>query len=552
MPDLVVLVVTDGLDVLRLLERWWQTVLLAGRLLLCYWRMMHRALLELKMPQATMMAPSVFQRNKSPRSSPGNLPRKLQNGAEPAAQSDPQADSSPGNSISDAENFECYGEADGDAPANSTENGTRSPGSHLNRHSWTRTSLRRTPPSHQENLPHRRWGSMRHSGKRQIGSNVLASQLYRSSSFNSSGCGSGGEPTDDMYSDVSLEEDVQGLNYKGPPPEVRGRITSDSSLPEDLFTGGPLTPHLTNGLNGGKKTAAHQWCDNLSDQVLLLQQQVTSLADTQSTADERYARAKADNAVLQARLHMLDEQIREIECRCEERIADEQKRCRDAIARVERERDTQQTALNDRLAAAEAEASDLKQEVGRLRGVAETLRANADIAARAHREAQEQIGELVAQLTAAREAERKEREAAAATAELLASTKLELQRLREAPPPPPDPRLDELRRELTLLRTQNKSLSEAQEELQAQILTRGVEEGRSLLDGVSGPLVGTNSLAHELSQMSDDELQKALKEQQDVNVQLRNYIDGILLAIVENYPQLLEVKYQKEAAESKS
>lgn len=39
---------------------------------------------------------------------------------------------------------------------------------------------------------------------------------------------------------------------------------------------------------------------------------MTSLADTQSTADERYARAKADNAVLQARVHMLDEQIREV------------------------------------------------------------------------------------------------------------------------------------------------------------------------------------------------------------------------------------------------
>lgn len=50
------------------------------------------------------------------------------------------------------------------------------------------------------------------------------------------------------------------------------------------------------------------------------------------------------------------------------------------------------------------------------------------------------------------------------------------------------------------------ALSEAQEELQAQILTRGVEEGRSLLDGVSGPLVAGNSLAHELSQMSDDEV----------------------------------------------
>ncbi|GBP54274.1 hypothetical protein EVAR_36490_1 [Eumeta japonica] len=51
-----------------------------------------------------------------------------------------------------------------------------------------------------------------------------------------------------------------------PTAGLRERVTSDGSLTEDLFTGGPLTPHLTNGLNGGKKTAAHQWCDNLSDQ----------------------------------------------------------------------------------------------------------------------------------------------------------------------------------------------------------------------------------------------------------------------------------------------
>lgn len=53
----------------------------------------------------------------------------------------------------------------------------------------------------------------------------------------------------------------------------------------------------------------------------------------------------------------------QIECRCEERIAEEQKRCREAIARVERDRDAQLSAFSDRLAAAEAEASDLKQEV---------------------------------------------------------------------------------------------------------------------------------------------------------------------------------------------
>lgn len=44
--------------------------------------------------------------------------------------------------------------------------------------------------------------------------NVFLSQLYRSGSFNSSGRGSTCDAADDMYSDVSLEEDVIDLNHR--------------------------------------------------------------------------------------------------------------------------------------------------------------------------------------------------------------------------------------------------------------------------------------------------------------------------------------------------
>ncbi|XP_046624880.1 rab11 family-interacting protein 4 isoform X4 [Neodiprion virginianus] len=375
------------------------------------------------------------------------------------------------------ESYEGFGYGDGDSPGSSAPSPTRSnpprdgrsPPCSIGRHSWLRTSLRRTPPS----------------------------QLYRSSSFNSSGRGSTCDTADEIYSDVSLEDDVLGLSHK----------------------------------------------------VQLLQEQMDALADTRSAGEERYARAKQENATLQARVLMLEEAQRDAETRAEERLQAEQRRHREWAGRLERERQLQLENYAIRLQAAEVESTNLRDEAARLREQLE--KARADRAA-----LQEAVEDARRESQEAQEAERKAIAKANEAQSLMQAAREELVARTED-----QHRLEELVQEVTRLRARNKSLEECRDELQA---AAALQAGRELL--MLNPMVKDNlnveaSLAAELREgMSQDqtdgqshaghgesctvsEMKQALKEQQEVNTQLRAYIDGILLNIVENHPQLLEVKH---------
>ncbi|XP_046749891.1 rab11 family-interacting protein 4 isoform X2 [Diprion similis] len=388
------------------------------------------------------------------------------------------------------ESYEGFGYGDGDSPGSSAPSPTRSnpprdgrsPPCSIGRHSWLRTSLRRTPPS---------------SGNKRLSSNALASQLYRSSSFNSSGRGSTCDTADEIYSDVSLEDDVLGLSHK----------------------------------------------------VQLLQEQMDALADNRSASEERYARAKQENATLQARVLMLEEAQRDAETRAEERLQAEQRRHREWAGRLERERQLQLENYAIRLQAAEVESTNLRDEAARLREQLE--KARADRAA-----LQEAVEDARRESQEAQEAERKAIARANEAQSLMQAAREELIARTED-----QHRMEELVQEVTRLRARNKSLEECRDELQA---AAALQAGRELL--MLNPMVKENlnaeaSLAAELREgMSQDqtdgqshadhgesctvsEMKQALKEQQEVNTQLRAYIDGILLNIVENHPQLLEVKH---------
>ncbi|KRF85079.1 rab11 family-interacting protein 4B isoform X8 [Drosophila virilis] len=300
-----------------------------------------------------------------------------------------------------------------------------------------------------------------------------------------------------------------------------------------------------------------------SDCLELLQRKVDDLSDTQNIAEDRTTRTKTEYAVLQARYHMLEEQYRESELRAEERLAEEQKRHREILARVEREASLQNENCQMKIKATEIEANALRDEAQRLRVLCDKQANDLHRTEEQLELARDQIAALQQEYDEQLQTVRRHEQEKKSTEELMLELSRELQRAREEngaramPTTSPESiRLEELHQELEEMRQKNRSLEEQNEELQATMLTNqatmltnGVEQGRHLLNGT------LNNLAQELEEMSQaqdsvdsatlaslSQLQQAFQEKEDENVRLKHYIDTILLNIVENYPQLLEVK----------
>ncbi|XP_026849632.1 bromodomain-containing protein DDB_G0280777 isoform X1 [Drosophila persimilis] len=319
------------------------------------------------------------------------------------------------------------------------------------------------------------------------------------------------------------------------------------------------------GGSGNKMNGAlsAEICDNLNEQLELLQRKVDDLSDTQNIAEDRTTRTKTEYAVLQARYHMLEEQFRESELRAEERLAEEQKRHREILARVEREASLQNENCQMKIRATEIEANALRDEAQRLRVQCDKQANDLHRTEEQLELARDQIAALQQEYEEQQQTLRKQEMEKKSAEELMLELSGELQRAREEngaramPTTSPESiRLEELHQELEEMRQKNRSLEEQNEELQATMLTNqvtmlstGVEQGRHLLNGTLG------SLAQELEEMSQaqesvdsatlaslSQLQQAFQEKDDENVRLKHYIDTILLNIVENYPQLLEVK----------
>jgi Rab11 family-interacting protein 3/4 len=281
---------------------------------------------------------------------------------------------------------------------------------------------------------------------------------------------------------------------------------------------------------------------DLNHKLELLQRQITSLTDTHMNTEDRNIRAKTDFAVLQTKYQMLEDQLRETEIRCEERILEEQKRCRELLTRVERESELKNENCQIRIQTMEADVSSLRDEIHRLRTQCdkqavelsaseeklESLRFNLSIAQenlmearsleKRHLTEKNQSDQMIMELH--KEIERIRSEAQAVMNSVRRSNGFNTQNSAsslslESNVSSEPFRMEEILNELDDLKIHNRHLSETNEELQAMLLSKNIEEGRNLLNG------GTSNLADELKEMNQSQV---TSKSRSVKVSINHFI----------------------------
>ncbi|CAC5417411.1 RAB11FIP3_4 [Mytilus coruscus] len=282
---------------------------------------------------------------------------------------------------------------------------------------------------------------------------------------------------------------------------------------------------------------------HLNDRVQFLEKQLTNLSEEKSNTDGAHYKLKDENSVLMeraafrklnTRIHMLEEQVKDVEVKSDERVSDEQKKYKEILSRQEREKSEQMEYFTQRLQNLEKENELLKMENPRLRSEVDRLKIE-------KLELEDKITELQVEYSSVMNENSdlklkfdRERET---TGQLLDELGKELGELRQYKIEAEIHRLKEaLTVEWNSLSQENRGLLELNEDLNAQLLSRCISEGRNLTEGSQ-----EQSLASELEHLTKTELMGKVQEQERELLRLKQYIDKILLAILEKNPSILEI-----------
>lgn len=297
-------------------------------------------------------------------------------------------------------------------------------------------------------------------------------------------------------------------------------------------------------------------CDlDIADKVSYLEKKVTELESDCLANGDLKSKLKQENTHLVHRVHELEEQVKDAETRADQSLEEETKRHREVYSKMERDRNYEMELLCMRIQELEEENGSMKLNVCKLKSQTEKLDQEKqkmtdkleDTSLRLKDE-MDLYRKIMDKLWQNRHEFQKEKEA---MQELIDDLRRELEHLQlfklETEHPGKGKGLSEynartreieMEHEVKRLKQENYKLRDQNDDLNAQILSLSLYEAKNLFSCHTK----AQCLAAEIDNASRDELVDALKEQEEINLRLRQYMDKIILAILDHNPSILEIK----------
>lgn len=297
--------------------------------------------------------------------------------------------------------------------------------------------------------------------------------------------------------------------------------------------------------------------EDIADKVVFLEKRVSELEKDTAANGEQHSRLRQENLQLVHRANALEEQLKEQELRACEMVLEETRKQKELLCKMEREKSIEIENLQTRL-------QQLDEENSELRSCTPCLKANIERLEEEKQKLLDEIEELSLRLSDEQEDKRKLGDRLSherhqfqkdkeATQELIEDLRKQLEHLQlfklEAEQRRgrsssvglqeynSRTRESELEQEVRRLKQDNRNLKEQNDELNGQIINLSIQGAKNLFSTSF-----SESLAAEISSVSRDELMEAIQKQEEINFRLQDYIDRIIVAIMETNPSILEVK----------
>ncbi|XP_042524571.1 rab11 family-interacting protein 3 isoform X4 [Dipodomys spectabilis] len=297
--------------------------------------------------------------------------------------------------------------------------------------------------------------------------------------------------------------------------------------------------------------------EDIADKVVFLERRVSELEKDSVAAGEQHGRLRQENLQLVHRANALEEQLKEQELRASEMVLEEARKQKELLCKMEREKSIEIENLQARLQQLDEENSELRSCTPCLKAAIERLEEE-------KQKLLDEIEELTLRLSEEQENKRKMGDRLSherhqfqrdkeATQELIEDLRKQLEHLQLLRLETEQKRgrsssqglqeynsrarESELEQEVRRLKQDNRNLKEQNDELNGQVITLSIQGAKSLFSTAF-----SESLAAEISSVSRDELMEAIQKQEEINFRLQDYIDRIIVAIMETNPSILEVK----------